>query len=438
MATKNTSRGRNCQLSSVRSIFSRHTDSVGSTEESRSAKSPVIGSVSTSPRMSGTARSVVSSRTVSVARRVASTTQVTNTITGSAASSRTRAVLYRSGWLRAIASARSTSTVRIDSTCRNSLAAVTMPIATSPASRSVGATSRVVPCVRGPGRSTADATPTHRSQLIPGIASQMRPVLRAATRAEPAHSLTSTPRWAGEETSGNANGAVVMCSPSMRSNRGRQRAKASLPAVEIRQGVLEIRGTEVRPPPVGEIQLGVRTFPQQEIAQPPLTARPDQQVDVGTEPARIPMRPPNCFTRRIVYRKAEMQLATTLSELFCGANLPYERGLQAIPPANDGESNAVLTQRGRFGGKISLEKTHERGHFARWTLPVVGRERVQRERLDADTWCCLDNTTDRVSAGAMAGGAWKSARGGPSAVSIHNDRDVKVRGSRRITLCHKV
>src|SRR6266404_3925815 len=58
-------------------------------------------------------------------------------------------------------------------------------------------------------------------------------------------------------------------------------AKAPL-ALSIRlERVLEGLLVEVRPQAVGEVQLGVRALPQQEVAQAPLAAGANQQIHLG-------------------------------------------------------------------------------------------------------------------------------------------------------------
>src|SRR6185295_5187368 len=56
-------------------------------------------------------------------------------------------------------------------------------------------------------------------------------------------------------------------------------AEASLPPVEIHDRLAQLLRPEVRPHDRAEAQLGVGRFPQQEIAQAPLAASPDQEVD---------------------------------------------------------------------------------------------------------------------------------------------------------------
>src|SRR5712691_1942146 len=57
-------------------------------------------------------------------------------------------------------------------------------------------------------------------------------------------------------------------------------AEAALAAVEIGDRGGEIGGAEIGPQGVDEAELGVGGFPQQEIGQPLLPARTDQEIDL--------------------------------------------------------------------------------------------------------------------------------------------------------------
>ena len=65
---------------------------------------------------------------------------------------------------------------------------------------------------------------------------------------------------------------------------GRDRLQAAEPAfapVERAERFCEVVGLEFRPHPLGEVQLGIGAFPEQEIGQPLLAAGADDEVDVA-------------------------------------------------------------------------------------------------------------------------------------------------------------
>src|SRR5690242_21714011 len=78
-----------------------------------------------------------------------------------------------------------------------------------------------------------------------------------------------------------------------RSPRLGQDAEAAVPAVEVGDGGGQVVAVEVRPQPGREEELGVRALPQEEIAEPLLTAGADQQIHVRG-PAALQLTEPAC------------------------------------------------------------------------------------------------------------------------------------------------
>src|SRR5580698_6321460 len=60
-----------------------------------------------------------------------------------------------------------------------------------------------------------------------------------------------------------------------------QSAKAPLAAMKGGERVGKIGRPELRPHPLGEMQLGIGAFPQQEVREPLLAAGADDEVDVA-------------------------------------------------------------------------------------------------------------------------------------------------------------
>ena len=70
------------------------------------------------------------------------------------------------------------------------------------------------------------------------------------------------------------------------------------------------------------------------------------------------------------------------------------------------------------------EQLHEAADLDRRPLPVLAREREQRERTDLATRAFLDAHAHRAHAFLVAGVARQAARLGPAPVAVHDDRDV--------------
>src|SRR5919198_6272928 len=62
---------------------------------------------------------------------------------------------------------------------------------------------------------------------------------------------------------------------------GLARPEPALPLLELVERRLEIRTIEVRPERLREHELRVRALPQQEVREPALAARADQEVGIG-------------------------------------------------------------------------------------------------------------------------------------------------------------
>jgi hypothetical protein len=68
---------------------------------------------------------------------------------------------------------------------------------------------------------------------------------------------------------------------------------------------------------------------------------------------------------------------------------------------------------------------HQPAHFARRALPVVRRERVERERPDAECGRRLDHSPHCAGPVPMASEPWQPSGRGPAAVAVHDDGDVE-------------
>src|SRR5882762_4926402 len=58
------------------------------------------------------------------------------------------------------------------------------------------------------------------------------------------------------------------------------RSEAALPGAELLEGARQLRGPEFRPHALGEMQLRVRAFPEEEIAEPLLPPGADEEIHI--------------------------------------------------------------------------------------------------------------------------------------------------------------
>ena len=106
------------------------------------------------------------------------------------------------------------------------------------------------------------------------------------------------------------------------------------------------------------------------------------------------------------------------------AQLALDVGRELLLSADDAKPDVVLEQRVQLEAQIPLEQRHQRRDFRLRPLPVLEREGVQRQDVDAEPSRRFNRFADRSDAGPMAFDARQVAARGPAAVAVHDDRDV--------------
>ena len=92
--------------------------------------------------------------------------------------------------------------------------------------------------------------------------------------------------------------------------------------------------------------------------------------------------------------------------------------------ADDAKPDVVAEQRVQLEPQVALEQRHQRRDFHRRALPVLDRERVERQDLDAETRRPLDDVAHRIDAGAVALDARQVPLRRPAAVAVHDHGDM--------------
>src|SRR5262249_9175509 len=86
--------------------------------------------------------------------------------------------------------------------------------------------------------------------------------------------------------------------------------------------------------------------------------------------------------------------------------------------------DVVAVQRRRLAPDRLAEDREEAAHFVLGTIPVLGRECVDRDDPNAEIGGGSQDLADVLGAGAVAGDSVPAAPGRPTTVAIHDDRDV--------------
>src|SRR5439155_2852016 len=102
------------------------------------------------------------------------------------------------------------------------------------------------------------------------------------------------------------------------------------------------------------------------------------------------------------------------------------RDLRRDPVASpdEAQAHAVRVHLLRLAADALEEQAHQPRHLLEGSRPVLGRERVDRELLDAEVGGQLYGALERVGAGAVALRDAQAPGLGPAGVSVHDDRHV--------------
>src|SRR5262249_36897785 len=92
--------------------------------------------------------------------------------------------------------------------------------------------------------------------------------------------------------------------------------------------------------------------------------------------------------------------------------------------AADDHANAALVDLVDLPPEGLVEEPHQVPDLRRGTAPVLGREGVDAEHLDAELLAAIHHALDRAHPGPVAEGVRPVALARPPAVAVHDDADV--------------
>ena len=190
---------------------------------------------------------------------------------------------------------------------------------------------------------------------------------------------------------------------------------------EFLHGRFEIRDREIRPALFKEDKFRKRALPQKKIGKTLLAARSNEQVHFGRATAKnfrqhVAERfgrelchfvEPACgvingYARRIIDREAEME-TSALRGGGLGIRIRLPEGCrQTIPPPVDALAHAFFVAVRRLRKEIFLEHPQDRVYFGSRALPIRGRKRKQRQRVNAHARRGLNDMARRFRTRAMA------------------------------------
>src|SRR5271165_81908 len=206
---------------------------------------------------------------------------------------------------------------------------------------------------------------------------------------------------------------------------------------ELRQRLLERGACEVGPQLVAEDELGVGRLPKQVVREAALTAGADDQVGVvhlrGVEAgAEVLLASALEASRGVEYLRAaavvegheHRDALIRLRELFGPAHLLGQARIDARAAPDEAHAHTFAVELGGFASDAIGEHLHQALDLGGRPRPVLGRERVHRELLDAELGRVAQTRLDGVGTRAVAVVDRKPAGARPAAIAVGDDRDV--------------
>ena len=96
----------------------------------------------------------------------------------------------------------------------------------------------------------------------------------------------------------------------------------------------------------------------------------------------------------------------------------------AVTAAEEARSDALLREVGKLALDRLVQELDDRRDLVGRPSPVLGGERVDRERLDAEVDCRLDRAAEGSRALTVPLGDREAASRRPASVPVHDQRDV--------------
>ena len=97
----------------------------------------------------------------------------------------------------------------------------------------------------------------------------------------------------------------------------------------------------------------------------------------------------------------------------------------AVAASNDAGADSLPQQTFAFGVEMPGEQGHQRAHFALRPGPVIGGESIGGENGNAAVRGNLDDAAQSVGTGLVTRHPRQAGTGGPAAIAIHDECDMK-------------
>ena len=125
----------------------------------------------------------------------------------------------------------------------------------------------------------------------------------------------------------------------------------------------------------------------------------------------------------VVERDPELEPFVVRRLLLEPVHRSLQLGRRAVAAADEARRDSLPARSGSSRSIVLDEDLHERVDLVGRPRPVLGREREDADRLDAEVDSRLDGPAERLCPCPVAGGDRESPPAGPAAVPVHDDRD---------------
>src|SRR6267378_100124 len=170
-------------------------------------------------------------------------------------------------------------------------------------------------------------------------------------------------------------------------------AEAPVPPAVVLERAAQSPLIEVRPKAIAEMEFCKRAFPQQKVAEAPLAAGANQQVDFGCgicamidlmqqavkvlgREFRFPPGAPrglhDAVLRRVVDRYSQEHARALRARSFALLDGPKQVLAEPVAPPDHIDPNRLLHATACFGKQILAEQTHQRSDLRRRACPIGG------------------------------------------------------------------
>src|SRR5918992_4869645 len=234
-------------------------------------------------------------------------------------------------------------------------------------------------------------------------------------------------------------------------------AEAAAAARVLDERLPQVAFAEVGPERVDEDELRIGELPEEEVGNAQLAGRANEEIRLGhlrriqprsdrvlVDVARIqPLlddpagRLDDLVTAAVVERDPELEPLVLVGLPLEGCHLRLELGARSVAATDEARVDALALQIRELTLDRLDEDLHQRIDLVRRARPVLSRERVHAERLDAEVDRSLDGPPQRTGPGPMAGRDGKPSPPRPAAVPVHDDRD-RPRDVRKALFAHRL